>query len=100
MFNGWGGEEGSSAQASKMCVLSQTEKEHISATFLGKFISVQVDVPASMVCFLLLLLLLLFCFDMLTSISTFCGSNTIAQSNGNDRLTLSAGPVHWPKGLT
>lgn len=45
-------------------------------------------------------LLLFFCFYMLTSISIFCGSNTIVQSNGNDRLTLSAGPVHWPKGFT
>ena len=71
MFNDWVGEEGSRAQANKMHVLSWTEKEPISATFLVKFISIQVDVPTSIVWFLLLL----FCFYMLTSISTFCGSN-------------------------
>ena len=97
MFNDWVGEEGSRAQANKMHVLSWTEKEPISATFLVKFISIQVDVPTSIVWFFLLLL---FCFYMLTSISTFCGSNTIAQSKENDRLILSAGPVHWPKGFT
>lgn len=59
MFNNWVGEEGSRAQANKMHVLPWTEKEPISATFLVKFISNQVDVPTSIVGFVVVVVLFL-----------------------------------------